>query len=80
VLWIEKKMFDHMRSSRKVLKMGGTAVLKNFVPTFDTSKATWGISPTVILVIRRFLSNFNRSSISGMDEELHIPVPMRLPC
>ena len=43
-------------------------------------KATWGISPTVILVIGRFLSNFNRSSISGMDAELHILVAMRLPC
>ena len=60
--------------------MGGNAVLKNFIPTFNTSKDTWGISPTVIVVIRRFLSNLNRSSISGMDAELHILVAMRLPC
>ena len=50
----------------------------SFIPTFNISKGTWGISPTVILVIRRFQSNFNRSSISGMDAELHILVAMEV--
>jgi hypothetical protein len=32
------------------------------------------------LAIRRFLRNFNRSRVSGMEAELHILVATRLPC